>query len=187
MDRIVVGICGASGVIIGLRLVEKIAMQGIHVDLIASEAAERTAHEECGKICFPERIGHLIHRYAIEDIASPMASGTYRHRGMVVVPCSMATLAAMAAGLCDNLLRRAADVTIKEGRKLIIVPREMPFSPLHLQNMVRLSQLGCVIMPPQPAWYTKPKTIEDVEMYIVDRLLDRLGLASNLQEWGPRD
>jgi len=183
MDRVIVGICGASGVIIGLRLVEALAMQGIHVDLIASEAAYRTAKEEVGTISFKDEVEEYIHRFPIDDIAAPMASGTYKHRAMVIAPCSMATLSALAVGLADNLLRRAADVSIKEGRKLILVPRETPFSTIHLQNMVRLSQLGCVIMPPQPAWYTKPKSIEDVEAYFVARILDRLGLPSDLPEW----
>ena len=193
MESIVIGISGASGIILGFRTVEACCQQGIHVDLVMTDAARRTALEELSFSCdtdqqllqrFPPDIQPMIRCFSVRDIGAPIASGTYQSRGMIVVPCSMATLAAVSLGLSDNLLRRAADVTIKQGRRLLIVPREMPFSAIHLEHMLKLSQLGVVIMPPQPAWYQKPVTIEDVENEVVARILDRFGLPSALKRWG---
>jgi 4-hydroxy-3-polyprenylbenzoate decarboxylase len=158
-----------------------------------TDAARRMALEELSLFCdtdslvlqrFPEEILPMIRCFSIGNIGAQIASGTYQTRGMIIVPCSMATLAAVSMGFSDNLLRRAADVTIKEGRTLLVVPREMPLSPIHLENMLKLSKLGVVIMPPQPSWYQKPKTIEDVENTIIARILDRFGLPSDLKRWG---
>ena len=121
--------------------------------------------------------------HSIADFGSPIASGTFLTHGMVVIPCSMATLAAIATGLSDNLLRRAADVILKERRRLILVPREAPLSSIHLQHMLTLSNMGAVIVPPQPAWYTFPKTIGDVEDHIVGRVLDMLGIHTQYARW----
>ncbi len=192
MESIVIGISGASGVILGFRTVELCCNAGLHVDLIMTDAARRTAFEELDASYdtdemllrrFPESLHSKIRCLSIHDIASQVASGTYRTCGMIIVPCSMSTLAAVSIGLADNLLRRAADVTIKEGRKLLLVPREMPLSSIHLEHMLKLSRLGVVIMPPQPAWYQRPKTIEDVEDSIVSRILDRFGLPSAIKRW----
>ena len=192
MENIVIGISGASGVILGFRAVEACCAAGIHVDLVMTDAARRTAFEELSFSCdtddlvlqrFSEGVRPMIRCCPVGDIGSQIASGTYQTLGMIIVPCSMATLAAVSMGLADNALRRAADVTIKEGRRLLIVPREMPFSSIHLEHMLKLSHLGVVIMPPQPAWYQKPKTIEDVETMIVVRILDRFGLAVALKRW----
>ena len=192
MEHIVVGISGASGVILGFKTIGALCRQGIHVNVIMTAAAWRTAAEELSFPCggeldirrfFPDVNPELMTFHPIDDIGAVPASGTFQTKGMIIVPCSMATLAAVALGLSDNLLRRAADVTMKEGRRLLLVPREMPLSPIHLNHMLSLAQLGAVIMPPQPCWYQKPQSIGDVEDSIVDRILDRLGLPSHLQRW----
>lgn len=193
MESIVIGITGASGIVLGLRTVEACCNAGLHVDLVFTDAARKTASEELSLPCdtnylvlkrFSEAHRSIIRCFSIGDYGAQIASGTYQTRGMIIVPCSMATLAAVSMGLADNLLRRAADVTIKEGRRLLIVPREMPFSAIHLEHMLKLSRLGVVIMPPQPSWYQKPKTIDDVEKTIVARILDRFGLPSAVRRWG---
>lgn len=194
MDNIIVGISGASGAILGFKTVEACCKAGLHVDLIITEAGRRVATEELS--CpfgtdkevlehFSEPVRQQIRVFPFSDIGAEVASGTYKTRGMIIVPCSMATLAAISCGLADTLLRRASDVTIKEGRPLLLVPRESPLSRIHLENMVKLASLGVVIMPPQPAWYQGPKTIEDVENDIVARILDRFGLPSDLKRWIP--
>ncbi len=163
-----------------------------HVHCIITKDARYTALEEMGKaypndaallLEFPPEIHPRISIYGVRDFSAPIASGTFITEGMVIVPCSMATLASIAMGLSDTLLRRAADVVLKEKRRLVIVPREAPFSTLHLQNMLSLSQMGAVILPPQPAWYTKPQTIADVEQHIVGRILDMLGIHTPYPRW----
>jgi flavin prenyltransferase len=192
MEHVVVGICGASGVILGLKTIGALCRLGLHVDAIVTVAARRTAAEEISfpaaedddiRRALPDIDQRLLSFHAIDDIGAPPASGTFAARGMIIAPCSMATLAAVSLGLSDNLLRRAADVTIKEGRRLLMVPREMPLSSIHLGHMYALSQAGAIIMPPQPCWYQKPESIEDVENTIVDRILDRFGLPSCIQRW----
>lgn len=192
MESIVIGISGASGVILGFKTVEACCKAGLFVDLIMTDAARRTTQEELSLSLesdrailqrFPDEIRQQIRCLSIENIGATVASGTYRTCGMMVVPCSMATLAAISLGLADNLLRRAADVTIKEGRPLLLAPRETPLSPIHLEHMLKLSRLGVVIMPPEPAWYQKPKSIEEIEDSIVARMLDRFGLPSDLRRW----
>ena len=182
MDHVVIGVCGASGTILGLKTIGALCRRGIHVDAVVTRAAYVTAAFEVS--CRTEEDlraalsidQSLLSFHAIDDIGAPLASGGFATLGMIIVPCSMATLAAVALGLGDNLLRRAADVTIKEGRRLLIVPREMPLSAIHLGHMHSLAKLGAVIMPPQPCWYQRPKSIEDVEEAVVARILDRFGL-----------
>lgn len=192
METIVIGISGASGVVLGLKTVEACCKLHLHVDLIMTDAARKTAfHELFLRIdtdeqllqYFAEELRPMIRCCSITDIEAEVASGSYSSKGMIIAPCSMATLAAVSMGLSDNLLRRAADVAIKEGRPLLVLPREMPFSQIHLAHMLKLSQLGVVIMPPVPSWYQHPKTIEEVEDAIVDRILDRFGVPSNLKRW----
>ena len=190
MDHIVIGVSGASGSILGLKTIGAVCRCGIHVDAIVTRAAYVTAAEEV--LCRTEEDFRsalsidqsLLSFHAIDDIGAPPASGTFATLGMIIVPCSMATLAAVALGLSDNLLRRAADVTIKEGRRLLIVPREMPLSSIHLGHMHSLAKLGVVIMPPQPCWYQRPKSLEDVEDTIVARILGRFGLPSHVRRRG---
>ena len=123
--------------------------------------------------------------YKVNDFKAPIASGSFKTSGMCIVPCSMATLAALSCGLADNLLRRAADVTLKERRPLIIAPREAPLNAIHLENMLKLSRLGAVIFPPIPAWYMRPSTLEEMENFMVNRLLDSLKLPNlDYDRWG---
>ena len=189
MSEIVVGISVASAIILGHRLVEVLAKLQYRVHLVLSRAALYTALEEMGPEyataerfyeSFAPELRQYILPQKIGDFGAAIASGSHHTAGMVVVPCSMATLAAIAMGLSDNLLRRAADVTMKERRRLIIVPRETPLSEVHLDNMLRLTRMGGVILPPVPAWYTRPQTLHDMEDFIVGRILDLLGIDANL-------
>jgi len=177
MARIVVGVTGASGVILAKRAVELLIANGHQVEVVISKAADYTPSLE--NVELPEAT-HKIH-----DIGASIASGSYQVDGMLLIPCSMATLAAIACGLSDNLIRRAADVTLKERRKLVIIPREAPFSEIHLENMLKITRMGGVILPPSPAWYLHQKSLQDVEEFIVGRAFDLLGLEANFSpRWG---
>ena len=191
MKRIVLGISGASGSILAFKLLKQLTDKGIHITLVMTNEASLTSGIELGlEWNSPSKfVSHLspesqklVEIQSNRFLGASVASGTYFVDAMLIVPCSMATVAAIAMGLSDNLLRRAADVTIKERRKLILIPREMPFSPIHLENMLKLSKLGVHIMPRVPAWYLKQKTIEDVEDYCVGKMLDTLGLEHTLYE-----
>lgn len=188
MARFVIGISGASGVILGYKCCYALVEQGHFVHLVLSSDSHLTAKEEIeGEslqkfTSFQKNEKLIIH--SARDFTAPIASGTFDIQAMAIVPCSMATLAAVSIGLGDTLLRRAADVTLKEGRKLVLVPRELPLSAIHLENMLKLAKLGVSIIPPQPAWYTHPKTIEDVEDFIVGRVLEHLGVKTNYRRWG---
>ena len=183
MARIVVGITGASGTRLGHLAIQAIVDAGFEVDLILTKAALVTASLEVGPQWatpsrFCESLGEArqerVVLHPIGSISSTIASGSYRTAGMLVIPCSMATLAAIALGLADNLLRRAADVTLKEKRPFVVVPRETPLSEIHLEHMLKISRIGGSIVPPVPAWYTRPKDIVDVERFVVGRALDAL-------------
>jgi 4-hydroxy-3-polyprenylbenzoate decarboxylase len=194
MQRIVVGVSGASGTILAQRTLKLLTQSGYAVDLVMTRDAIYTAVEEMGvENSTPEKFlaplsdaqRELVTIHKNHDFTSPIASGTYKTYGMLIIPCSMATLAAVAIGLSDNLLRRAADVTLKERRPLVMVPREAPFSEIHLENMLKLTRLGSVIVPPIPAWYNHPKSLEDVENFIVGRALDALKIEHDLYpRWG---
>jgi 4-hydroxy-3-polyprenylbenzoate decarboxylase len=187
--RFVVGITGASGIVLAQKLIIALAQAGHFIELIISQHALYTAAFELGsqyttpkKIVdsFPDQIQKRITLHPIQDIGCAVASGSYLVDGMIIIPCSMATLAAVAIGLGDNALRRAADVTIKEKRALVIVPRESPLSEIHLENLLKLARLGATIVPPMPAWYTTPTTLEDIEHFIVGKVLDALHLPHEL-------
>jgi 4-hydroxy-3-polyprenylbenzoate decarboxylase len=122
--------------------------------------------------------------YEVNDLTAPPASGSYKIDGMIIVPCTMKTLAAIANGYSDNLITRAADVTIKEKRKLILIVRESPLSPIHLENMLKLAKLGVVIAPPVPSYYIKPKSVDELIEHTVGRILDQLGIECNIRRWG---
>ncbi len=194
MAEIVVGISGASGIVLGHRTIQVLTALGHRVHLILSRAALFTAQEEMGSdFATPERfVSALLPEqrdrltlHKIGDFSASIASGCYPVDGMAIIPCSMGTLAAVAMGLSDNLLRRAADVTLKERRRLVIVPRETPLSEIHLDNMLRLTRMGGIIVPPMPAWYTKPRSLRDVEDFVVGRVLDLLGIDAKLYpRWG---
>ncbi|MEE8167618.1 MAG: UbiX family flavin prenyltransferase [Candidatus Hydrothermarchaeales archaeon] len=176
MPRILVAITGASGVVYGFRLLEVLGEKGIDVSCILSDAAKKiVAHElETKEKCYSE-----------EDIEAPFSSGSHHIDAMVIAPCSMKTLAAIANGLASNLITRSADVVIKEGRKLVIVPRETPLNAIHLENMLKLSRLGVTILPAMPAFYHNPKNIEDLVDFIVGKILDVLDIENDLfTRWG---
>lgn len=180
MKPYIVAITGASGVLYGLRLLEALGEQKIQVELVVSDTAKIVMREELGNEAqFPEASRRLrIHDF--HDFTAPVASGSYPTEGMVIIPCSMGTLGAVASGLSQNLIHRAADCTIKEGRKLILVPREMPLSAIHLENMLKLARLGVKIVPPMPAFYSGQQKIADLVDFVVGKVLDQMGVPHAL-------
>ena len=183
---VVVGMTGASGSALGRATVDELLSMKVTVILTASPAARMVWQEEMG-----ESFGAALERwsgdgdftyYPSGDLRAPIASGSFPTWGMAVVPCSMATAAAIAHGLADNLLRRAADVCLKERRPLVLVPRETPLNAVHLENMASLARLGVTILPPQPPFYLKPETVDDVVAFVVQRTLVALGLIDSLPQ-----
>lgn len=187
MKRLVVGVSGASGAPLALRLLRRLRqIEGVQTHLVLSRGAELTVAEECSMS--PAEFRALADvSYDETDIGAAIASGSFATMGMIVLPCSMKTLAGIAHGYADNLLLRAADVTIKEQRRLLLVPRDCPFSKIHLDNMAYLASLpGVFVMPPVLAYYNRPRTLEDMEQQIVDRLLNKLDLpCDSFHEWNP--
>lgn len=176
--RLVVAMTGASGALLGVRLLEAARELELETHLVVSEWARRTIeHETDYSVEQVLQLASVVH--PVEDQAAVISSGSFPTLGMAVVPCSMKTLAAIACGFADNLIHRAADVTLKERRRLVLVPREAPLSSIHLENMLKLSNLGAVILPPVPAFYTHPRTVADVVDHVVARVLDQFGLR-----WG---
>ena len=200
-ETICLAFTGASGMPYGLRLLECLLRAGCRVRLVYSQAAQIVARQEMGielpsrpaeaQTLFRERFAALsgiLEVYGREEWFAPMASGSNPPEAMVVCPCTMGTLAAIAQGLANNLIERAADVVLKEGRKLILVPRETPFSAIHLENMLRLARAGAVILPPNPGFYHRPQTVEEVIDFVVARILDRIGVPHTLlPRWGDED
>lgn len=172
---IVVGISGASGAIYGLRLLEQLRQQTVEIHLILTRSAEKTLFLETGKASAElKRLADFC--YSNEDISCRLASGSYPTDGMVIAPCSIHTMSAIATGISSNLLVRAADVTLKERRKLVLMVRESPFHLGHLRNMTALAEMGAIIAPPVPGFYTKPETVMDIVDHSVERVLDLVGL-----------
>ena len=185
--RVIVGITGASGAIYGWRLLEKLGKSGADIHLILSRAAERTAWLEMGKTAaeFKSLAGCS---YPLEDIGARIASGSFRTDAMVIAPCSIHTMSSIAAGISSNLLVRAADVTLKERRKLILMVRETPLHLGHLRSMTSLAEMGAIIAPPVPAFYHKPESVMDIVDHSVDRVLDLLGApAQDAWRWQGRE
>ncbi len=188
MSRYIVGVTGASGSVYAVRLLEELLKSGHEVHFVISQNGQDVMEYETGltvspdyAIAYPE--GKLV-VHAHDDLFAPISSGSFQTDGMAVVPCSMATLGEIAAGSSRNLLGRAADVCIKERRKLVLVPREMPLSPIHLRNMLSLSEMGVTIMPASPGFYHRPQTIGDIVDFVVSRILDALGVENSLyQKW----
>ena len=197
-QRITLAFTGASGMQYGLRLLDCLLRAEKTVWLTLSQAAYIVASQECdlsvpaqpkaAQAFFAERYGAKPGQLIVfgrEDWMSAMASGSNPADAMVVCPCTMGTLGAIAGGLADNLIERAADVMLKERRPLILVPRETPLSTIHLENMLRLSRAGAVILPPEPGFYTRPKSVDDMIDFVVARILDQLGIPNNLMaRWG---
>ena len=189
---------GASGMPYGIRLLECLLDAGCRVQLLYSQVAQIVARQEMSlelparaaetQVFFRERYAALpgtLEVYGREEWFAPVASGSNPPDAMVVCPCTMGTLASIAQGLASNLIERAADVVLKEGRKLVLVPRETPFSAIHLENMLRLSRAGAVILPPNPGFYHHPKSVEELVDFVVARILDQLAVPHALmQRWG---
>jgi 4-hydroxy-3-polyprenylbenzoate decarboxylase len=182
--RLVVGLSGASGVIYGIRLLEALAELRIESHLVMSKAAEMTIGYETA--LKPKQVAAKANRaYAIGDIGAPIASGTFRTLGMVIAPCSVRTMSEIATGVTTTLLSRAADVTLKERRKLILMVRETPLHLGHLRTMTALAEMGAIILPPVPAFYAEPRTLSDLVDQMVARALDLLGYDWPLaRRWG---
>jgi 4-hydroxy-3-polyprenylbenzoate decarboxylase len=200
--RWTIGITGASGTVYARRLLQVLVrhVDGIHLDVVVSEAALRVMRDEedlaagpgrltaenllgfpCDAVdLYSDRPNGSLTLHNPRDIGASIASGSYRTRGMAIVPCSMKTLAAVAHGFGANLISRAADVVLKEGRPLVLVPRETPFSAIHLQNMLRLARLGVAIVPAMPGFYNRPRSIADLVDHMVMRILDQMGFAIDL-------
>lgn len=197
-NHIILALTGASGAPYALRLLELLLKAGVQVDLVFSKAAQMVLAMESDldiparpqevAVLFQAQYGvspDQLRVYGREDWMAPAASGSHTARAMVVCPCTMGTLAAIATGMSDNLIERAADVMLKEHRQLILVPRETPFSAIHLENMLKLAQLGVTILPANPGFYYKPATIDDLVDFVVARILDHLQVEHQLTpRWG---
>ncbi len=175
IKHLAVGITGASGAVYGVRLLEALAEAGVQTHLMMTKAAALTVKQEVG-LSVSEVQAKAAHSYAIGDVGACTASGSFKMMGMVVAPCSMKTLAEIALGYSANLLSRTADVMLKERRRLILLPRETPLTSVHLRHMVTLSDMGAVIAPPVPAFYSKPEKIDDLVNHTVARVLDMFDL-----------
>lgn len=198
MKKYILAITGASGSIFGIKLIEEL-LKSAEVHLIISSNTFSIIRDETGidwtnKSQKSEKTEDIIRKhfnadnlffYEDKHMYAPVASGSFKTDGMFVVPCSMKTLAGIANGYADNLIQRAADVVIKEGRPLLLSPREMPFSAIHLENMLKLARLGVKIAPPIPAFYHKPKSLDDMVSFIVGKMLDAFGIEHEIfRRWG---
>ena len=179
-QRIIVGISGASGAIYGVRLLQALrTLPGIETQAVISDAGWLNITHELGlERTHAPALADVVH--SIDHIGASIASGSFRASGMVVAPCSMRTLAAIAHGLTDNLLTRAADVMLKERRRLILLARETPLHLVHLRNMTTVTEMGAIVCPPVPAFYQKPQTVDDIVQHSIARVLDLLGLEQTL-------
>jgi flavin prenyltransferase len=191
MKQIVLAITGASGAIYARRLAQELVRSGAHLHLIISPHGRRVLADELGlrrfapRAILDEETPHVT-AYSYRDIGALPASGSFRTDGMVVCPCSSNTLAAIAAGLADNLITRAAQVTLKESRRLVVVPREMPLSRIEIANMLRISEAGGIVCPASPGFYMLPRSIAELVDFVVGRVLDLLDLPHTLRtRWQP--
>ena len=174
-SRLVVGITGATGTIFGVRLLQMLHGSGVETHLVLSKWASRTlTHETTYSVKDVEALA--TQRYRLNDQGAAISSGSFVTLGMVIAPCSMRTLAAIAHGLGDNLIHRAADVILKERRKLVLLVRESPFSEIHLENMLKLARMGVVILPPVPAFYNHPQNLDDMVNHIAMRVIDQFDI-----------
>lgn len=193
MDNYILAVTGASGSIYAVRLLEIFLEKRITTHLIISKPAQMVAEQELGRSwteivendyqSFGER--QLLKFWDVDDFSAPIASGSFPSQGMVVVPTSMSTLAGIAQGFSSNLIQRGADIMLKEKKPLVLVPRETPLSTIHLKNMLTLCQAGAHIVPPIPAFYNHPRTIDELIDFVVGRILDVLGIDNQLyRRWG---
>lgn len=182
--RVVLGIAGASGAALGLSALRQLIRLGAEVDLVASAAAQRTLATECGAGAWYEIRTLATRVHDITDIGASIASGSVPVTGMIVAPCSMRTLAAIAHGLDDNLLTRAAGVQLKERRRLILLAREAPLTLAHLRNMTAVTEMGAIILPPVPAFYLNPSSLSEIINQIATRAIDLLAISPPLaRQW----
>jgi flavin prenyltransferase len=173
--KLIVGITGATGTIFGVRLLELLKDSGVESHLVMSKWGARTlVHETAHAVEYVKALASCT--YADSDQGAAISSGSFLTEGMIIAPCSMRTLAAIAHGQGDNLIHRAADVILKERRKLVLMVRESPLNDIHLENMLKLSRMGVVIIPPVPAFYNHPKTLDDMINHVVMRALDQFGI-----------
>lgn len=197
MKRIVVGITGASGSVYGLRLIEELLRAQRDVSVLLSSAGRQVLVFETGLSVDQDPVAgqtqlrqyfgapQRLNYYAINDFFAPIASGSSASEAVIICPCSMGTLGRIAAGLSENLLERTADVALKERKPLLLVPRETPFNPIHLENMLRLARAGAQILPAMPAFYQKPQSVEELVNFVVGKILDQLGVEHQLfKRWG---
>ncbi len=194
MKRLIVGITGASGVIYGVRLLEVLTqLDAYEIHLTISDSGSRALWEELQirvdldnfnlESLLSDSSDRVVYHHQ-SDIAASIASGSFRTEGMIIAPCSMGTVGSIATGISRNLIHRAADVCIKERRKLVILPRETPLSSIHLENMLKLSQLGVVVLPAMPGYYHFPKTVDDMINFVITKLLDQFEIDTGLiQRW----
>jgi 4-hydroxy-3-polyprenylbenzoate decarboxylase len=182
-QRIIVGITGATGAIFGVRLLESLGAAGIETHLVLSKWGQQTVLHETG-LTLPDLRTRATVVHGAGNMAATVSSGSFRTEGMVIAPCSMRTLAAIAHGYGESLVHRAADVVLKERRRLVLVPRETPLSEVHLENLLKLARIGVAIVPPMPAFYNKPATVDDIVNHIVARVLDQFGIdAGFAKRW----
>lgn len=179
MTRLVIGMTGATGAIYGIRLLQVLAELDVETHLVVSKWAQRTAEHEAS-VTFDKlkSLATTVHDSA--DMGAKVSSGSFHTDGMVIVPCSMRTVAAIAQGDGDHLVHRAADVILKERRRLVLVARETPLSTIHLDNLLKLSRMGVTILPPMPAFYSLPETVDDIVNHTVMRILDQFGISTDL-------
>lgn len=184
-SQYIVAVTGASGAPYARTLLDQLLRRQLPIHLVASKAGRLVYRLETG--CdLREQFGDRVRFHDAADFTAPIASGSFPAAAMVVVPCTMGTLAAIAQGISSNLIHRAADVCLKEGRKLLLVPRETPLSRIHLGNMQRAAEAGAVILPPMPGFYQRPRSVQDLVDFVVARILDQLGLVQDLiKPWDP--
>ena len=184
-DRLVIGVSGATGLVYALKLLDLLQNSAIETHLIVSKAAELTLHHELPGLKVKDLTSRAKVVHPINDMAAGPASGSFRTKGMVIIPCSMKTLAEVATGISSTLLTRAADVTLKERRRLVLVPRETPLSLIHLRNMTSVTEAGGIIFLPVPAFYTQPKSIDELVTDTAARVLDLFDIeVPQLRRWG---
>lgn len=181
-DRLIVAITGASGSIYAIRVLELLRRSGVEAHLVMSKWGARTLQHETGRALKDvQALAHTV--YHANDEGAAISSGSFRTRGMLVVPCSARSLASIAHGLGDSLVHRAADVVLKERRRLVLAVREAPFNEIHLENMLKLARMGVTICPPVPAFYTRPRSLDDLVTYTAVRLLDQFDIHLDVPRW----
>ncbi|NVM36870.1 MAG: UbiX family flavin prenyltransferase [Candidatus Lokiarchaeota archaeon] len=178
-----VAITGATGVQLAIRLLETLKEKNLKTELVISKNAEKIIAIET-KYQISDIYQLATRNFDVDDLQAPPASGSYKLDSMIIIPCSMKSLSAIANGYANNLITRAADVMIKEKRNLILVVRESPLSAIHLENMLKLAKLGVIIFPPVPSYYFKPKSVEELIEFTVGRILDYIGIESDIKRWG---